>query len=329
MTEVNTESNQPIPITILAGFLGSGKTTLLNHILAANHGLRVGVIVNEFGDISIDDKLITNQQDDVIELANGCVCCTMQGDLLRALQQVFEAQNQVEYILVETTGLADPLPIARSLTRPELQALLRLDGIITMVDAANFDRNLDYAEVAYNQMVYGDILLVNKADLVDERTLDLIDQGIRKINSDARILRSVNAAVDLHLLLDVGVFRLEQRFGQEQQSSQDHHEHDHAASAADFRAVSYRQDHLPISAEKFQAFMRSIPVEVFRGKGILNVAGEDYRMIFHQVGDRLSVTPGESWRPDERRGTELVFIGKGIDQEDLIRRLEGCLASPD
>lgn len=320
------DTTMGIPVTVLTGFLGSGKTTLLNYILSANHGLRVGVIINEFGEISIDHKLITGQRDDVIELANGCVCCTMRGDLLRAIQQVLSSQNDVEYILIETTGLADPLPIAQSLLRPELQGLLHLDSIVTLVDAAHFDENLDHAEIAYNQMVYGDILLINKADLVDEQTLDLIEKGIRTINPDARILRCVNAQVDLHLILGVGAFQLEQKFGRSKDDTKHEHSHDDDEHLADFEAIAFRSSQ-PINPDRFQAFMHAVPTEIFRGKGVLRIAGMDDRMIFHQVGDRCTVVPGEPWAPDEERLTELVFIGRHVNKEALLEQLRACLVS--
>ncbi len=314
MSDLNTQE-AAVSVTVLTGFLGSGKTTLLNRILQAEHGLLVGVIVNEFGELSIDQKFIANQNGDVIELANGCVCCTNQGDLLRAVAQVMQADYPPDYILIETSGLADPLPVAQTLLDPGLRGLLRLDGIVTLVDAENFDRNLDAAEIAYNQIVYGDILLLNKCDLVGADVPSLIEGGIRQLNPDARIVRCTNADVDLDLLLDVGAFRLEEKFGRLGRP----HVHE-----SDFTAVVFRTL-IPFDPESFQAFMKRLPVTIFRGKGIFHVAGMAERLIFHQVGDRCAVQPGAPWGEEEERMTELVFIGRGVDRETLLSDLKACL----
>lgn len=312
-----------IPVTILTGFLGSGKTTLLNYLLACEHGLKVGVIVNEFGAIGIDQKLITGQSENLIELANGCVCCTMQGDLFRALRQVIEADNRVEYIIVETTGLADPLPIAKSLMGKELGDQFRLDGIVTVVDAANFDANLEYAEVAFNQIVNGDIILINKVDLVDEEVPNLIETGIRKIARSCVILKCSNGEVDPEILLDVDIAKLTAADpGKNNRNVDGHHAHAHARQ--DIESISLQYDQ-PINSAMFQSLMADPPTGVIRGKGILNVAGDDCRRIFHLVGDRCVVSVGAPWQPTENRKTELVLIGRHLDRPNLEGRFSECL----
>jgi G3E family GTPase len=315
---------ETIPVTILTGFLGSGKTTALNHILGCEHGLKVGVIVNDFGAISIDAKLISSKAQNIIELANGCICCSMQGDLLKAMHQVIERSDDVDYILIETSGLADPLPIASSLWEYDMGDNIRLDGIITIVDALNFDANLEYAEVAFSQLVNGDLILINKVDLVDEHIPGLIRDGIRKINQSARMLTCVNARVDPYLLLDVSLSRLSGRevsAGRQlvaNSSSHDKHE------ASEFESIAFESER-PIDVELFRAFISTIPTSAYRGKGVLNIADDEARRVFHLVGDRCAVTEGRPWGQNEKRKSQLVFIGRQLKKTSLLEQLSGCL----
>src|SRR5579883_79002 len=197
---------QGLPVTIITGFLGSGKTTLLNHILSNQQGLKTAVLVNEFGEIGIDNELIVTTDENMVELNNGCICCTINNDLVDAVYKVLERQEKIDYLVVETTGLADPLPVALSFLGTELRDLTRLDSIITVVDAENFSLDLFNSEAAYSQISYGDIILLNKSDLVDETQLDALEVRIRDIKEGARILRTVKGQVPLAMLLSVGLF---------------------------------------------------------------------------------------------------------------------------
>ncbi len=228
-------SKHGLPVTIITGFLGSGKTTLLNHILTNQEGLKTAVLVNEFGEVGIDNELLINTGDDnMVELSNGCICCTINNDLLEAVYKVLERSDKIDYLVVETTGLADPLPVALTFLGTELRDLTRLDSIVTMVDAENYSLDLFNSQAAYNQIAYGDIILLNKMDVVDEADADLIEVKLRDIKSDARILRTDHSKVPLPLILSVGLFESDKYFEDKKSSSEsssdshDHSAHDHS-----------------------------------------------------------------------------------------------------
>lgn len=237
MQSVTSESptmdspKQGMPVTIITGFLGSGKTTLLNHILTNQQGLKTAVLVNEFGEIGIDNELIVSADDNnnMVELSNGCICCTINNDLVDAVYKVMERQDNIDYLVVETTGLADPLPVALTFLGTELRDLTRLDSIITVVDAANYSLDLFNSQAAHSQIAYGDVILLNKTDLVSQSDLQELERKINDVKEGARIIRTKNSQVALPLILSVGLFESDKYFDvvEEQGHDHDHHEHDH------------------------------------------------------------------------------------------------------
>ena len=243
-----TAQSAPLPVTILTGFLCAGKTTLLNHILSNQQGVKTAVLVNEFGEIGIDNDLIIATGEDMVELSNGCICCSINGELLDAVYRILDRPDPVDYLVVETTGLADPLPVAMTFLGSDLRDATRLDSIITLIDAENFSDEILDGEVARAQVVYGDILLLNKCDLVSEERLTDVENRLREIKSDARILRSVKGDVSLPLLLSVGLFESDKVAAEQNHDDCDHdhghcvHDHDHGHSHDDDQAHDHH-DH--------------------------------------------------------------------------------------
>jgi G3E family GTPase len=318
-----------LPVTIITGFLGSGKTTLLNHILASQHGLKIAVIVNEIGEIGIDGELIVSAGDGMMELSNGCICCSINNDLVDTIFQVLERREPVDYVIVETTGLADPLPIILTFLRSEFRNRVRVDSVITVADAENFSLDHFDSLAAYNQLRYADVVLLNKCDLVKDHVVGAIEAKVREIKADARIIRTTRCLVLLPLILSVELFESNRYCTDEpgcaEGTARGHgHDHDHSASVG-FDSVSFTSDQ-PLVVDRFQTFLdRDLPHGVFRGKGILWVAESEARYIFHLVGKRFSL---DESRWDGPRRNMLVLIGRNLDGNQLRLRLEGCLALP-
>ncbi|HEY9850946.1 MAG TPA: GTP-binding protein [Leptolyngbyaceae cyanobacterium] len=349
-----------LPVTIITGFLGSGKTTLLNHILTNQQGVKTAVLVNEFGEVGIDNELIVTTGEDMVELSNGCICCTINNDLVNAVYKVLEREDKIDYLVVETTGVADPLPVALTFLGTELRDMTRLDSIVTVVDAANFSLDLFNSQAAYSQITYGDIILLNKVDLVDEADVDSLEIRIRDMKQGARIIRTNKSQVPLPLILSVGLFESDKYFDTEE-SKHEHHDHDHHDhhdhehhdhSACDhdhghcthdhdhehhhhhhsnhlendgFVSISFQSDK-PLAIKKFQHFLdNQLPSTVFRAKGILWFDESPKRHIFHLCGKRFTIED-EDWKGEPK--TQLVLIGQDLDKEKLQSQLEKCICLP-
>ncbi len=340
-------SKKLLPVTIISGFLGSGKTTLLNHILKNQVGLKTAVLVNEFGEIGIDNDLIIEGSEDMIELNNGCICCSINGELLTTVSKVLERSEKIDYLIVETTGLADPLPVAMTFAAGDLRERVRLDSIITVIDGENFDFEINNTSVAYSQILYGDILLLNKCDLVNEEQLKKVEKFINKIKKEPRILRSTNSEVGLQTIMSVGLFETDTfKFDKDKEdiedNSHDHsshshdhssHSHDHSSHSHDmlnniegFTSVSY-ETFEPFSLRKFQYFLdNQISQNVFRAKGILWFMESERKHIFHLSGKRFSLDD-EEWTKE--KSNKIVLIGKDLDHKTIKKQLSSCRFSTD
>ncbi|MBF1999575.1 MAG: GTP-binding protein [Synechococcales cyanobacterium M58_A2018_015] len=318
MSNLST-ADQKLPVTIITGFLGSGKTTLLNYILQNFEAYKVAVLVNEFGDINIDSQFLIAVEEDMIELTNGCICCTINDSLSDAVYRVLERRDRIEYLVVETTGVADPLPIALTFLGTELRDLTQLDAILTVVDAETFTPDEHYnSGAAMNQILYGDIILLNKTDLVSERKLEALEKYFYSVKNGARILRSQYGKVPLSLILDINLSTFDSALdcGTQLNPNTQHLNND------GFMSVSFQSDR-PIALKKFQQFLDyQLPDTVFRAKGVLWFAESPKRHLFQLSGKRFTIDDSE-WVTTPKN--QIVLIGRKLDALFLLQSLNNCL----
>jgi G3E family GTPase len=311
--------------TVLTGFLGSGKTTLLNHILSTASTEKTAVIVNEFGEVGIDGQLVIDVQEDILELNNGCICCTVRGDLSHAVNNLIASGRTIDRIVIETTGLADPAPVIQSFILDEaLRTHTELDAIVTVADARHIVDQL-HNEQAREQVAFADVILLNKTDLISEPDVAERCRLLRSLNALARINRTVNCCIDLAAVLDVRAFDLRNALKLDPELLLDStHEHDLDIACASFREPG------AIDVTRFSRWINALVQargkDLLRVKGIINLSDEPRRFVFHGVHMTLDGRPGKPWKISEPRVNELVFIGKNLDEAALRSGFLACRA---
>jgi G3E family GTPase len=302
------------PVTVLTGYLGSGKTTLLNRILTETHGKRYAVIVNEFGEVGIDNDLVVNADEEIFEMNNGCICCTVRGDLIRILAGLMRRKGNLDGILVETTGLADPAPVAK------------LDAIVTVVDAKHLLSQIDHAHEAQEQLAFADVVLLNKTDLVSGDELARIETRIRQINPYARIHRTERCDVDLGNVLGREAFNLDRILAIEPEFLGEIADHEHDQRIASLSLTSDR----PMNPERFIPWIQDVTqnfgMDILRMKGIIAMKDDDERFVIQGVHMLIEGNRQRPWKAGEKRESRLVFIGRDLPKNELTRGFEACRA---
>lgn len=349
-----------IPVTVLTGYLGSGKTTLLNRILSEDHGKRYAVIVNEFGEIGIDNDLIVRSDEEIYEMNNGCICCTVRGDLIRVVEGLMRRPGRFDAIIVETTGLADPVPVAQTFFMDDdVRSKTMLDAVVALVDAKHLPLRLKDSREAEDQIAFADVVLLNKTDLVTPEELAAVEATVRAINPHAVIHRTERADIDLSRVLDRGAFDLARALESDphfldhdhpdhecgpdcdhdhehhhhhdhDHHGHDHHHHDHASPIHDVtvQSVSLRTGEL--NADKFFPWIQKITQEqgpnILRLKGILAFKTDHERYVIQGVHMIIEGDHQRAWKDGEKHESRLVFIGRELDHDALKSGLESCLA---
>lgn len=318
--------NNKIPVTIVSGFLGSGKTTLINHILRQQHDRRVAVIVNEFGEIGIDGQSILEQQDErLVEFNNGCLCCTIRDDLAETLANLAQERKALDGVLVETTGLADPAPVASTFfVSEEVRSLFQLDSFVTVTDAFNLEKNLGQSHEAVEQVVFADIILINKTDLVKTATIDQIKHRIHSLNPIANIYCTQHSQIDLAKIIGIEAFDLDIRLKSDPSLLEDlSHKHD-----PNINSFVIRTDQ-PIEMNRFLIWINSLTQEIgeafYRSKGFFYAYGFPERILFQSVRMLTSVHRDRRWHRGELKRTEFVVIGRGLDRQTFEEGFRRCI----
>jgi G3E family GTPase len=313
-----------IPVTVLTGYLGAGKTTLLNRILTQEHGQKIAVIVNEFGEIGIDNQLIVDADEEIFEMNNGCICCTVRGDLIRIIANLMRRRDKFDRLVIETTGLADPAPVIQTFFVDEdVQTQTHLDAVVTVVDAKHITQHWD-ADEAIEQIAFADVILLNKTDLVTTEELNVLEQRIRSINAMATIERTQNAEIEIDRVIGINAFDLDRALEIDPQFlGEEAHVHDETVGSI---AITLDGS---INVEKLNIWiselLRTQGQDIFRMKGILNIANDEHRFVFQGVHMIFDGRQDRPWKASEARNNQLVFIGRNLDEAQLKSAFMACL----
>ena len=352
MASNTAASAEKIPVTVLTGYLGAGKTTLLNRILSEPHGKKFAVIVNEFGEIGIDNDLVVNADEEIFEMNNGCICCTVRGDLVRIIDGLMRRKGKFDAIIVETTGLADPAPVAQTFFMDEqVGAKTKLDAVVTVADAKWLKDRLKDAPEAKNQIAFADVILLNKTDLVTKDELTDVEARIRSINPYARLHRTQRSQIAIDEVLGRNAFDLdrileiEPEFLHGDGHDHDHSHHDHGHDHGhdhhhhhsglkhyhdeDMQSVALRTDN-PLDPDKFFPWIQDLVAKdgpsILRCKGILSFKNDPDRFVFQGVHMILDGDHQRPWKEGEKRESRIVFIGRNLPEEKIKSGFESCAA---